>query len=266
MFGTRLCAQQILESIRPFTHIYDTAETAKLPPVALLSIKYSNGYDSVFSGIYGLGSGKEYLLSRYPDTATTLLNYMPIHGGTGFYIANLVVNPSKPSSLSYISVIYITDSLLRITDSITFNYPYKYLYHGDLLTGNIAIDPHDIQIVEHHGRQYAFLIGFRYETSGQMALIHSDSVIMRYTSIHVIDVSAHKEIARFEPEKQGLPLAPFYDKKNLSPGAKPYRYSHPHINIIEPHATANGWDIFFSAATPALSASLNGMAVAINLT
>jgi hypothetical protein len=263
----QLLGQHLLENIQPFTHIYDTAETMKLPPVALLSVKYQNAYDSVFAGIFNLGSGKQLLQTRYPDTSTALLNYMPIKGGTGFYISNLVVNAYRPSSLSYLSVIYITDSLLRVTDSIKFNYHYKYLYHHDSLNGNISIDPHDVQVVQHQGKQYAFLIGFRYETSDQMALMHSDSVIMRYTSIHVIDVKAHKEVARFEPEKQGLPIAPFYDKRNLSPGARPFRYSHPHINILEAHATPSGWNIFFSARDPGLIARLdwNGSSDKMNL-
>ena len=256
MFGQRLSAQHILEDTRPFAYIYDTFETGKLPPVALYSGKFKSGYDSVFSGFYDLKSGHEYLSSAYPNPAFSNLNYRRVKRYR-FFSGKNNYRPPATGHRSYASVVYITDSLLRITDrAVIFNEHYRYLYHGHLLSGVIAIDPHDIQIVQRDGKKYAFLIGFRTELSDENALMGADSVMIRYSTIHIIDVATRKELARFEPMEQGFPLKPFYLVKNLNRTSKPYRYSHPHINVIEPRATPDGWEIFFSSRDPGIIGKL----------
>lgn len=266
LFAQQLRAQYTLDDIQPYLTIYDSAEAAKLPPLDLFSGKFNQSPDSVFSGFVNLATGKEYLSCSYPYAASSMINYEPVKGGKGFFLPELVVNPSQPA-LSYLSKIYITDEYLRITDSITLGYSYTYIYRGDTLAGKLVMDPHDAAIVEHNGKKYAFLIGYRMELADESTLMHHDSVMIRYSTIHVIDVAAHKEVARFEPEKQGFKVEAFYDPRNLTRQAMTFHYSHPHINILEPHIAAKGWDIFFSSRDPGVIGKLywDGASDSLNL-
>ena len=250
-----------IDDINDYVTVYDSTELQNLPLLNIGILTFSGGIDTNFIGIVEPQKKFRKLLD-YPYPNDTLIGDFD-----DLFILNSVNNSNfwtSPEINSDVDVplqptgfesIYTFDSALNLNNTVTLNIPHTYTYHGTQYNATILFDVHDHNAFELNGRVYVLAIGTHlewYDASGSW--IDEDSMRVRFTTLHILDAATNTEVARWEPQNQGYTLENFglpIHLQTLPSGLK--MYSHPHINVIEPHAEGDaGVYLYASARHPGI--------------
>ncbi|MCF8464365.1 MAG: hypothetical protein K9G41_05975 [Flavobacteriales bacterium] len=248
-----------IENINPYITIYDSAAVADLPALSLGVLTYDGGLDTNFFGIVDPSNGFRRILNYpYPnDTLETGFNDLftlgPINNSEQWITAKIneeLAAGNQPTGIESVSSL---NSELNFTTTVSMNLPHSYLFNGATLNTTIRIDTHDKQAFELNGEIYFLLIGTHLESfDASESWVGEDSMIVRFTTLHIIN-DAGNEVARWTPQEQGYRIEDFGVNTYLNtPPNGTKRYSHPHINVINPYVKADnsGVNIFASARHP----------------
>jgi hypothetical protein len=250
-----------IENLEPYLTVYDSAEVANMSPLSLGILTYNGGLDSNFFGIVKPADGFKRILNYpYPnDTIESGFNDLftlgPVNNSDHWYTAkineDLAVGP-QPTGFESVSVL---DSELNYAITITMSLPYSYQYQNESYNTTIEFDTHDKQAFELNGEIYFLIIGTHLESfDASESWVGEDSMIVRFTTLHVVD-DVGSEVARWTPQDQGYSIEDFGVETYLRTSANgTKRYSHPHINVINPYVKSDnsGVDIYASSRHPGI--------------
>ena len=249
-----------IEDINPYITVYDSAEVSVLPPLNLGIFTYNGGLDTNFFSIVDPSKGFKRLLNYpYPNSQlqtgfNDLFTLGPVNNSNQWYTARIneaISTGGQPNDFESVSTL---DSELNYTYSFSMAQPISYEYQGESYSTVIELDSHDKQAFELNGTIYFLTIGTHLESfDASNSWIGEDSMIVRFTTLHVIEASSGEEVARWTPQEQGYRIQDFGTVAHLRTapnGIK--RYSHPHINVINPYVRNDntGVDIYASARHP----------------
>lgn len=261
LFFTNIHSQTpyYIPDINAFVTVYDSAELSKLPLLNLGITSTDFGIDTNFIGIVDPKDNFKKLLDYpYPtDNITAMwddLVYLRSNkNGSKWNFAKINTSLSvgnQPTDFEYIATL---DSLLVEENRSYMSMPYPYTYHGRNYTSTIYFDSHDRDAFAVDGNTYLLVIGTHNEWyDGSNTWLNSDSVLLRFTTLHVINAQSHTEVARWEPQHQGFTLENFGQPKHIRyTNNGLVTYSHPHINVLEASVdSAGNVSIFCSSRHP----------------
>ncbi|HLP51313.1 MAG TPA: hypothetical protein VK154_10545 [Chitinophagales bacterium] len=250
-----------IEDINSCINVYDSARLQELPLLSLVVASFDGGFDTNFVAIVQPQKQFRKMLD-YPYPNDTLQgNFDDMFGlnladNSNFW-TSAEINPDVevPQQPTGFEAIYTLDSTLALINTVTMDIPYTYTYHGTNYNTNILYDVHDHNGFELNGKVYILAIGTHLEWYDAAASwIGADSMRVRFTTLHILEAATGKEMARWEPQKQGYTLENFglpIHLQTLPGGIK--MYSHPHLNIVEPQVdTLGGVSIYASARHPGI--------------
>lgn len=249
-----------LDDIHDKVTVYDTDALQQLPLLNIGVVTFEGGIDTNFIGVVDPKQSFRRLLD-YPFPNSQLqsgwddLFFMsPVNNSDSWYTAkidNSLGQPLEPTDLANISIL---DRELNETHVVTMGISYTYLFNGQNYPGIIRFDSHDRNAFEWNGTLYVLAIGTRleYYDAGE-SWIDQDSMLVRFTSVHVLDAETGEEMARWDPQSQGFRMEDFgqsFHLRLLPNGLR--HYSHPHVNVINPYVDSDGAgvSIFASARHP----------------
>lgn len=236
-----------------YINVYDSNALRALPPINLMVTTWMNGPDTNFAGIVD-PTQKFKKLFDYPYASIDPRdNYFlwKVNNSKDWF--TMMLNPVFPSlQQNWVESLMLLDSTLHFKDTVTMFYPYQYTYKGRVFNTQIELDVHDQKAVKLNGKTYFLSIGTHlewYDASGSW--LNDDSVLVKFTTFHIIDVATNSEMARWNAQKAGFTLENFGNPAHvdiLNGGVK--YYSHPHLNVIESIVNGGGVDIYASFRQP----------------
>lgn len=248
-----------IPDLNAFVTVYDTAKLKAMPLLNIGITSTDFGIDTNFIGIVDPKDNFKKLLDYpYPTDNITamwddLVYFRSNKNGSKWNFAKINTALSvdnQPTDYEYIATL---DSLLVEENRAYMSMPYPYIYHGRNDTSTIYFDSHDHDAFELNGSTYLLVIGTHNEWyDGSNTWLNSDSVLLRFTTLHIINAQSHTEVARWEPQHQGFTLENFGLPKHIryTNSGLP-TYSHPHINVLEALVDSAGKvNVFCSSRHP----------------
>lgn len=250
-----------LTDINNHVTVYDPEALQQLPLLNIGVMTFNGGIDTNFIGIVDPKADfKRWLDYPFPNAQLQsgwddLFFMSPVNNSDSWFTAkidNSLGQPLEPTDLANISIL---DRELNITHSASMGINYTYQHHGVDYQGIIRFDSHDRNAFEKDGVSYILAIGTRLEWYDALdSWIGNDSMLVRFTSVHILDAATGAEMARWDPQSQGFRLEDFglpFHLRTLPGGVR--HYSHPHVNIINPYVDSDGGtgvSIYASARHP----------------
>lgn len=256
-FNLKVFSQNFLNInyISEYVVVYDSAETENLPLINLSVMSFMHGADTNFVGIVDPAKKfKKVLDYPYPyvgDTPENLEFLSAVTNSNKWFKMNAEIVQGS-LDFNWVESVNIFDNLLHYIDTVTMHIPYQYDYHGQQYSVNIELDIHDLEIFELDNKLYSLTIGTHLEWyDAGSSWLNDDSVLVRFTTLHVIDVATNTEKARWFPQHEGFALEDFANPAHvdvINNGLK--FYSHPHLNVIQSAVRNNELDVFASFRQP----------------
>jgi len=264
LMGATPCLAQspvFLSDINDKVTIYDPTALQQLPLLNIGVMTFNGGIDTNFIGIVDPKTDfKRWLDYPFPNDQLQsgwddLFFMSPVNNSQSWFTAkidNALGLPLEPTDFANIALL---DRELNMTHSITMEIAHPYQYHNTAYTTTIRFDSHDRHAFELNGVPYILAIGTRLEWYDALdSWMMNDSLLIRFTTVHVLNAETGEEMARWDPQSQGYRMEDFglpFHLRVLPNGQR--HYSHPHVNIINPYVDTdggNGVSIYASARHP----------------